>query len=167
VPRRTSACRLQLRTKTKKFCTARLAAVFDNWAGTTRVGAGLVLAAVCGAPSATHAQDGRVALHVKPVLCITDRREDACMLSIAISWQSDGAGAYCLHSDLAEGPIRCWRGAASGAVVEERVVEESFTYWLTAGASDARVAEATLEVMTMGSDDRRRNRRRRHVWNIL
>ncbi|HEX7082406.1 MAG TPA: DUF3019 domain-containing protein [Gammaproteobacteria bacterium] len=128
---------------------------------------GAFLVAVAGFGAAAYAAEGRVALTVKPVLCITDRREDGCAISILVSWHSDDAGAYCLHSDVADGPLRCWALAASGMFVEERVLTETIRYWLTEGGSEVRLAEATLEVMTTDSDDRRRNRRRRHVWDIL
>jgi len=132
-----------------------------------RAGAGLAAAVLCSVLGFASASDTRVALSVKPALCITDRRENACELSISISWRSEVAGAFCLHSDLSDAPIQCWRGTTSGAVVEERVVSETFAYWLTDAVSSERVAEARLEVMTTDSDDRRRHRRRRHVWNIL
>ena len=127
----------------------------------------MALAAAGGLGAVAYAQDGRVTLSVRPVLCITDGREDSCAISILVTWRSDDAGAYCLHSDLAQEPLRCWQLAASGMIAEERVIEETFSYWLTDGTSGARLAEATLEVMTTESDDRRRNRRRRHVWDIL
>ncbi len=105
-------------------------------------------------------------LAVKPVLCVTDRRDEGCALSITVSWQSHDSGDYCLHSDLADEPLRCWQDAAAGAFIEELVIYETFTYWLT-NSANARLAEATLELLTTESDDRRRNRRRRHVWDIL
>ena len=126
----------------------------------------LLLAVIAGCGVAARAQENEATLTVKPVLCVTDRREEGCPLSITVSWRSDDAGDYCLHSDLAEEPIRCWEGAAAGTVVEERVIYETFSYRLTNGAN-ATLAEAKLEFLTTDSDDRRRNRRRRHVWDIL
>lgn len=161
------ACRSQLLNKTIQTCTERLSVVCDDWPDAVRAGVRLAVAVLTAGFGGAAAADDGVALSVKPVLCITDSREDACALSISVSWQSDAAGAYCLHNDLVEEPIRCWRGTESGTVEEERVIRETFNYWLTDGDSDTRIAEATVEVMTTDSDDRRRNRRRRHVWNIL
>ena len=114
-----------------------------------------------------HAQDLRVTLSVKPMLCITDSREESCALSILVSWRSNRAGSFCLHNDFSTEPLRCWETAAAGMIVEERVVQDTFRYWLTGNASDTRVAEATLDVMSAASEDRRRQRQRRHVWDIL
>ena len=119
------------------------------------------------AAGSADAQGRRATLTVKPVLCITDRRDEPCPISVMVLWRSDGAGRYCLHSDLSAEPLRCWELAASGMLIEDVVVQETFSYWLTAGASDTRLAEATLDVMSAESDDRRRSRRRRHVWDIL
>jgi hypothetical protein len=116
---------------------------------------------------AAEAQAPRVTLSVKPVLCITDNREESCALSILVSWRSTRAGNYCLHNDLVTGPLRCWQLAEAGMHVDERVVEQTFQYWLADGTSAARLAEARLDVLTADSDDRRRNRPRRHVWDIL
>jgi hypothetical protein len=117
--------------------------------------------------STVRGQEPRVSLSVKPMLCITDRREESCALLILVAWQSSRAGPYCLHSELATDPLRCWELAEAGMVVDERVVQTTFRYWLTNGASATPVAEATLDVMSADSDDRRRNRPRRHVWDIL
>jgi len=126
----------------------------------------VVAALIAGSAGDADAQSDAATLIVKPVLCVTDRRDDGCPLSITVSWRSEHAGDYCLHSDLTDEPIRCWTGAAAGTVTEERVIRETFSYWLTNGAND-KLAEATLELLTTDSDDRRRNRRRRHVWDIL
>jgi hypothetical protein len=123
--------------------------------------------AVTGLDAGSHAQERRVTLSVRPLLCITDSREEPCELSILVTWRSDRAGSFCLHNELSSEPIQCWQRAASGMVVEERAVRETFSYWLTDGLSDARLAEATLDVMTTESGDRRRHRPRRHVWDIL
>src|SRR5690606_2201359 len=99
----------------------------DGKAAAWRVGL-LLLAAVACCGSAVRAQEKEATLTVKPVLCVTDRREEGCPLSITVSWRSNDEGDYCLHSDLADEPIRCWEGAAAGTVVEERVIHETFSY---------------------------------------
>lgn len=125
------------------------------------------LALVLLAGSAAHAQEPRVSLSVKPGLCITDNREQRCALSIQVTWRSTRAGNYCLHNDLATAALRCWELAEGGMLVEDRVVQDTFQYFIVGGGSSVRLAEARLDVMTADSEDRRRNRQRRHVWDIL
>ena len=60
-----------------------------------------------------------------------------------------------------------WELAEAGMHVEERVVEDTFRYWIVDGTSEAPLAEASLDVLSADSDDRRRQRQRRHVWDIL
>lgn len=108
-----------------------------------------------------------VSLTVKPSLCITDKREDHCALEIVVAWRSSEPGDYCLYSEMQDEPLRCWTLAKDGTLVDERSVTESFRYWITADDSTARLAEASLDVMTADNEDRRRQRPRRHVWNIL
>ena len=47
------------------------------------------------------------------------------------------------------------------------MVSEDFVFWLSPPAGTERVAEAKIEVLRVGSDDRRRERRTRHVWDVL
>jgi hypothetical protein len=127
----------------------------------------MALAVAAAAGGGAAAQDLRVTLTVKPMLCITDKREESCALSILVSWRSNRAGSFCLHNDFTSDPLRCWQLAEAGMVVEERIVSDTFRYWLTGDGSAARVAEATLDVMSADTEDRRRQRQRRHVWDIL
>lgn len=153
-------------TKPLQSRAERCSHVCDTARAASRGAALALLAAIAATGGHARAQDGNATLSVKPVLCVTDRREEGCPLSITVSWRSESEGDYCLHSDLADEPLRCWEDAAAGTIVEERVIRETFRYWLTNGAN-AKLAEATLELLTTESDDRRRNRRRRHVWDIL
>ncbi len=134
--------------------------------GVAGFAAGWLAAGIAACAGVARAEEPAT-LTVKPVLCVTERREEGCPLSITVSWRTEREGHYCLYSDLGEEPIRCWEDAAEGTIVEERVIRETFSYWLTSGVTNAKLAEATLELVTTASDDRRRHRRRRHVWDIL
>ena len=58
------------------------------------------------------------------------------------------------------------RGCAANTQ-QEREVSEDFIFWLSPPAGTERVAEVKIEVLRVGSDDRRRERRTRHVWDVL
>jgi hypothetical protein len=105
-------------------------------------------------------------LTVKPILCITDNRNPSCDMSFLVVWQSGETGYYCLFNDFTEAPIRCWSEELAGQLSEDRIVRENFSYWMTGSDPDSRLAEVTVEVLHMDSDDRRRRRRTRHVWDI-
>jgi len=105
-------------------------------------------------------------LIVKPVLCITDNRNPSCDMSFLVVWQSGDTGYHCLFTDFTEAPIRCWSEERAGRLSDDRIVRESFSYWMTGSDSSSRLAEVTVEVLRMDSDDRRRRRRTRHVWDI-
>ena len=113
------------------------------------------------------AETGSVSLTVKPLLCITDKREESCALAIMVAWRSTAPGNFCLHNDLENAPLRCWTLADAGMLIDQRSVSETFRYWITDDVSAGLLAEAALDVMTADSEDRRRQRPRRHVWNIL
>ena len=105
-------------------------------------------------------------LSVKPVLCITDKRTPRCEMSFLVIWETGKSGYYCLFSDFDEAPVRCWNEDVSGRHDDERTVETSFSYWMTASNLEQRLAQVDVEVLRMDSDDRRRRRRTRHVWDI-
>jgi hypothetical protein len=84
------------------------------------------------------AQADDMSLTVKPVLCITDKRNPSCDMSFLVMWQSLATG----------------------------YVQADFSFWMTGTDPETRLAQVDVEVLRMDSDDRRRKRRTRHVWDI-
>ncbi len=116
---------------------------------------------------ADDAADEAYHLTVKPLLCIVDARTPACEMRFAIHWASGVSGYYCVFSELETQALRCWNAAQSGELRDDRSVSESFSYWLNRGVGEPALASATVDVLRKDSDDRRRRRRTRHVWDIL
>jgi len=123
----------------------------------------MLLPALSTAESET---DSEMQLTVKPVLCITDKRTPSCETSFLIFWQSGTKGYYCLFNDFDQSPLRCWNDENTGRLSDDRSVRQDFSYWMTANEYNVRLAAVTVEVLRMDSDDRRRRRRTRHVWDI-
>ena len=105
-------------------------------------------------------------LSVKPVLCITDKRNPSCDMAFLVVWQSALTGYYCLFTDFGDAPVRCWNEERTGELSDERTVQQNFSYWMTDRDLASRLAVVTVEVLRLDSDDRRRKRRTRHVWDI-
>jgi hypothetical protein len=130
----------------------------------------LRLAFVCiacaAATAGAAAQDLPASLRVKPELCITDKRGQACETSFLVRWESELIGFYCLTDDLSTTPLRCWEQKSSGKFDEDRVVTQSFSYLLTASEHEQPLAAAKVVLMTIDSSDRRRSRRNRHAWSV-
>jgi hypothetical protein len=108
-----------------------------------------------------------VRLNVKPLLCVLDKNATSCAVTFDIRWKSVLAAEYCLNDGAQPAPLRCWPSALSGEHSQERLVTEEFVFWLAPPAGTERVAEAKIEVLRVGSTDRRRERRSRHVWDVL
>ena len=87
-------------------------------------------------------------------------------MAFLVVWQSALTGYYCLFNDFGEAPVRCWNEERTGKLSDERTVQENFSYWMTDRDLVSRLAVVTVEVLRMDSDDRRRKRRTRHVWDI-
>jgi Protein of unknown function (DUF3019) len=106
-------------------------------------------------------------LAVKPVLCVLDKDATSCKMSFDIRWKSVLAGEYCLNDSFLSAPLRCWAGARTGEERVQRDVSEDFLFWLGAPAGATHLAEVKVSVLRVGSADRRRERRTRHVWDVL
>lgn len=127
----------------------------------------LLLGACLAARTVAAADPPPVRLIVKPLLCVLDKNATACSVTFDIRWKSTLAGEYCLNDEALPAPLRCWPRAAAGEHQLERLVAQDFAFWLTLPAGTERVAEAKIEVLRVGSTDRRRERRSRHVWDVL
>jgi hypothetical protein len=128
--------------------------------------AALVIALVL-VPTAFAADPASVKFAVKPLLCVVDKGASSCMMSFDIRWKSVLASEYCLNDSAKADPVHCWARALNGAVLQERQVSEEFIYWLGAPGGEDHLAEVKVTVLRVGSDDRRRERRTRHVWDVL
>ena len=127
---------------------------------------GFWLAAALLTSQTTARADSTMRLTVKPLLCITDERTPRCEMSFLVLWQSELSGYYCLFSDFDETPLRCWNDESTGRLTDDRTVERDFSYWMAGEEDDVRLAAVSIEVLRMDTDDRRRRRRTRHVWDI-
>lgn len=133
----------------KKFCWLLAGSVL--WGNLTAAGADL--------PAAR--------LIVKPLLCVIDKDAGQCSMTFRIRWKSEAAAEYCLNDSALSTPLRCWPSATSGAHDQQREVSEAFIYWLGAPDGTQRAAEVKIDVLRLDSPDRRRERRSRHVWDVL
>ncbi len=110
--------------------------------------------------------DREMRLTVKPVLCIVDKKTPSCDMSFLVVWESAQTGYYCLFNDFGEAPVRCWNDERTGRTEDERIVQKDFQYWMADDRNELRLAVVKVEVLRMDSDDRRRKRRTRHVWDL-
>jgi hypothetical protein len=145
--------------------------------------------------SAFPAEPEPVKLVIKPLLCVIDKDATRCAVTFDIRWKSAQPGEYCLNDSVQASPLRCWPLALAGEMKQQREFSEDFRYWLslpaaessppaaglstptaeansppaaqTAAAGGQRLSEVKIEVLRVGSNDRRRERRTRHVWDVL
>ena len=120
-----------------------------------------------------------VKLVIKPLLCVIDKGATTCAVTFDIRWKSVQPAEYCLNDSVQAAPLRCWPRALAGEMKQQREFAEDFRYWLTlpvpglvapaasAPAGGERLSEVKIEVLRVGSNDRRRERRTRHVWDVL
>ncbi len=129
----------------------------------------VLILALCTRSLAAFAADAAAPaeLTVRPLLCIVDSRQPVCDVRFLVAWQGIETGYYCVSTDSDEQPLRCWPDAREGSLEDDREFSEDFSYRLNRDEEPAPLASVTVEVLRMDSDDRRRNRRTRHVWDVL
>jgi hypothetical protein len=108
-----------------------------------------------------------VRLVIKPLLCVLDKTATTCSVTFDIRWKSALPADYCLADSVNPDPLRCWQRSVTGDMKHERSFSDDFAFWLTPPAGGARLSEVKIEVLRVGSTDRRRERRTRHVWDVL
>jgi Protein of unknown function (DUF3019) len=131
-----------------------------------RTVAAITLCALAGA-SASNAAEPSLKLAVKPVLCVLDKDATSCKMTFDVRWKSVLAGDYCLNDSFLTAPLRCWAAVRGGEHKIEREVSQEFQFWLGNPAGTERLAEVKVSVLRVDSADRRRERRTRHVWDVL
>jgi hypothetical protein len=136
--------------------------------------AGLLLTAPAFAADSSASGQAPVKLVIKPLLCVIDKDATSCAVTFDIRWKSPQPAEYCLSDSVQTTPLRCWPRALAGEMKQQRLVTEEFRYWLSlpAGglappAGTEHLSEVKIEVLRVGSNDRRRERRSRHVWDVL
>jgi hypothetical protein len=127
----------------------------------------VLIALAAAAPAAAAEPSPAVRLFVKPLLCVLDKGASSCAVTFDIRWRSERAGEFCLNADLQPTPLRCWKSALTGEHQQQREVTQDFMFWLSPPTGAEHLAEVKIEVLRVGSDDRRRERRARHVWDVL
>lgn len=106
-------------------------------------------------------------LRVKPVICIADRNSAICTSDFQIDWGTPESGNYCLSRDNSPLPLRCWTQVASGEHRDRVIVTQDFHYWIAEADGTQRLDAVKVEFLRLRSEDRRRERRSRHVWDVL
>lgn len=126
-----------------------------------------LLTALTSTPFAAAQAPAPVRLVIKPVLCVLEKTATTCSVTFDISWKSELPADYCLEDSVNPEPLHCWQRSVTGDMKHERSFSEDFAFWLTPPDRMARISEVRIEILRVGSTDRRRERRTRHVWDVL
>ncbi|BFM05380.1 hypothetical protein GCM10025791_15890 [Halioxenophilus aromaticivorans] len=106
-------------------------------------------------------------LTLTPTLCITDSPDKTCELPLEFAWHADNLGNYCLVQKAQQTPLQCWQQDDQGQWQSTLTVNDQELFWLTEDGQARPLAEAAVEVLSTYTEDRRRNRRRKHVWSLM
>ncbi|WP_317931334.1 DUF3019 domain-containing protein [Halioxenophilus sp. WMMB6] len=104
---------------------------------------------------------------MNPQLCITDSADKSCAMVLKFEWQSATTGDYCLVEKESQIALQCWRENRAGQWQEQTTVHDQQIFWMTESGDKVPLAQAAIEVLSTYTEDRRRNRRRKHVWSLL
>lgn len=106
-------------------------------------------------------------LTVKPHLCLRHADGDECRVEVIIDWRSNTAANFCLFSDLDKTSLQCWDHQQNGNRIELRVISEDLNYWVSIEGTSEKLAQRSVKIATLVSDERRSLRQRRHIWSLI
>ena len=104
-------------------------------------------------------------LEIRPSICVSFDRDEACTMMLQINWQGDSRQEVCLRTDDNDVFITCWNGELAGSAEIPYANTDNVVYQLVSMQNGQVLAEAQVQVISRDLRDSRR--RRRHVWSIL
>lgn len=110
-------------------------------------------------------------LAVKPKLCVIRSGEEHCDVKIRVEWRADRPDLYCVFSKGNKEPLQCWDEAQFGDMLDELNASSNKEYrleWMDSESGKTAVlAAAGIKVVVIVPADRRKQRRRRHIWSVF
>ncbi|MFK7730232.1 MAG: DUF3019 domain-containing protein [Pseudomonadales bacterium] len=104
-----------------------------------------------------------------PKLCIVRTEGEWCTIDVELAWQSNTDQHYCIRKSEQEAVLHCWPSARLGEFLDRVKAKKDTAYqlvWLSDGVEHA-LDEDTLNVVHVVPEDRRRARRRKHIWSVF
>ncbi|MEM8497025.1 MAG: DUF3019 domain-containing protein [Pseudomonadota bacterium] len=108
-------------------------------------------------------------LVASPKLCIVRTEGEWCTIDVELAWQSNTEQHYCIRTSLHDAVLQCWPSARLGEFLDHMKAKTDTEYrlvWLNNGIEYA-LDEDTLTVVHVVPEDRRRARRRKHIWSVF
>ncbi len=108
-------------------------------------------------------------LTLKPKLCIVKRGDSQCSTDVDVRWSATSENTFCLYRSGRDGALQCWSKGDIGEFLDQLIASQDTPYWLEwqSDLGDVVAARAILKVVSVVPEDRRRSRRRRHIWSVF
>lgn len=108
-------------------------------------------------------------LRASPKLCIVRTAGEWCMIDVELAWQANTQQHYCIRKSQQDTVLQCWPSARVGEFLDHVKAKSDTAYrlvWLSDG-NEYALDEDTLSVVHIVPEDRRRARRRKHIWSVF
>ncbi len=106
-------------------------------------------------------------LSLTPSLCVVARDTGRCDISVDVSWKANKDSDYCIYNESSDSPIQCWSYKNQGQSQSKVSINKDIDYWLVWRETGSELDREVLKVVKIMPEDRRRNRRRRHIWSVF
>ncbi len=117
--------------------------------------------------NASAVEKNYITLKVKPSLYVLGKKQKPKQHRLLVTWKSQVSKTLCLYSDQKKPPLKCWKNASKGQFTDNPVITKNIHYILKEKNNPELLAKTKFVVMSSLFKDRRKQRRRRHVWSIL
>lgn len=111
--------------------------------------------------------DASIAAH--PKLCVVRTQGQWCTIDVQLTWQSNAEQHYCIRKSQLHAALHCWPSARAGEFLDQVNAKGDTAYqlvWLSEGVETV-LDQDTLNVVHVVPEDRRRARRRKHIWSVF
>jgi len=115
------------------------------------------------------AEQPDASIDASPKLCVVRTQDEWCTIDVQLAWQSNTEEHYCIKKSRQSAALKCWPSASLGEFLDHVKTREDTEYqlvWMLNGV-EYSLDESTLNVVHVVPEDRRRARRRKHIWSVF
>jgi hypothetical protein len=106
-------------------------------------------------------------LMLKPDRCVAMNEGQTCYQTLAVNWQTETPGDYCLFEQGIQQPIVCWQNTDSGKTKLEFAAEGNTTYQLVLKAMPETQQTMVVETEVIVTWVYSKTKKRKNSWRLF
>lgn len=91
-------------------------------------------------------RNNSIKLSLKPKECVVYKEGDMCYATVRAKWSADLPASFCLFRTPGDVKLECWENVNEGQFVEELVMDEPMSFYLTSANSSEILIRETINL---------------------